>query len=178
MQHTDSPSSQPTRAHHALNADGPIPFDPPQGGAKTRFPLRAKPDFYRQILHTVLARAQGQKDAFAQVCAIGDEIEHWQAKALDRPLTDPESQALRLRTLRDIRTSLIALSVGVAGRRDMSETHVRRTRNLPYLQWRIEKEILCLHWGISLLALDERQVRSGLRMPRFLAEAMENEGLN
>ena len=142
------------------------------------FPLRAKPEFYRQALFKILTRSQGQSEGFTQICAIAEKVEEAQVQALRRPLDEEEKRQLRLRTMRDIRISLLAMSAAIAGTKDMTDTHVRRTTNLPYLQWRIEKEILTLHWQCTLSDLDDRQVRSGTRMPRFLADAIEMEGLN
>lgn len=147
-------------------------------GGNSQFPLRAKPEFYRQNLYKILTKSQGQAEGFVQVEQIVDNIEKSQETVLKKSLTPDEKRELRLRTYRDIRTSLLALSFAIAGTEPTSESQVRRTRNLPYLQWRIEKEILSLHWNCTIRDIENRQVRSGLRMSRYLSDAIDSEDLN
>lgn len=146
--------------------------------AGDQFPLRAKPEFYRQALYKILTKSQGQAEGFGQIEKVAGRIHAAQEKALGREMDAEEARALRLRTMRDIRSSLIALSLSIVSSQTASETAVRRTRNLPYLQWRVEKEILMQHWGCDMHEIIDRQVRSGQRMPRFLADAIESAELD
>ncbi len=146
--------------------------------ALEHFPLRAKPEYYRQSLYKILTRAQGQGDGFALILALLEKLDIAQQQMLGRELTAQEHGILRLRSLRDLRASLLALGATLTTSTDFTETQIRRTRNLPFLQWRVEKEILSMHWGCNLQEIEDRQLRSGLRMPQFLADSIENEGLN
>jgi len=136
------------------------------------FPMRAKPEFYSNALYKILTKAKNQAEAFSQAERVADKIQEAQEAMLRRTLTPEEVRVLKMRTLRDMRISLCALSAAICGTATTSETQVRRTQNLPYLQWRIEKEILTIHWNCTLRELDDRQVRSGMRMPRFLSDSM------
>jgi len=145
--------------------------------AQSLFPLRAKPDFYRKSLHSILSESGSTTAASAQVRRIVSKLEKTQIAQLGRALDAEESRILRLSAYRDIRLAVIALALQASAQARDSDTHLRRTKNAVFLRWHVEKEILQLHWGVDLRELEERQLRSGLRMPQFLEESLTSEGL-
>ncbi|MCX7014963.1 MAG: hypothetical protein NTW86_20825 [Candidatus Sumerlaeota bacterium] len=145
--------------------------------AGNHLPLRAKPEFYRKSLYAILSDSTGMEDAARNARRIVDKLESTQAKQLGRDLRPEESRAVRLAAFRDMRVALLALSVLIGSQGRATETYMRRSKNVVYLRWSVEREILMLHWRIDQRALEERQMRSGLRMPRFLEESLNLEGL-
>jgi hypothetical protein len=147
-----------------------------ENGNKSAFPIRLRPDALKRIFHKILTKSEGERDGWARTAHILDTVEEAQVEKLSRPLEAEEKRTLQLVTLRDARLALLGLASGLKADGSPSDTHLRRGKNAPYLLWRVEKEILLLHWRIEMLELEDRQRQSGLRMRAFLEESFKAEG--
>lgn len=152
----------------------PNTVDPPLS-SKNEFPLRGKPDSYRRALHVILTKSKGLDDSWRRVRRVMRKMREEQEKRCKRPLTEDETQQMDIASLVDMRMALLALLVGLGADGKETDTELKRSENVLYLRWRLEKELLILRWGIDLEELTERQRQSGVRMPDFLSESIREE---